>query len=355
MTPVLLHFSLLTSIFITEWHSAHVYAQGLDLVTKTVAFIMVGEELCHNPEWIEISKSHALTMAVQARELRLWPAALRPMVHWLKGAKLREQVRRTRSMVEPVVAKRRAEAAACQQQGIDPPEHVDALQWFEEAAKDEWYDVAGIQLAMDFAAIYSTSDLLVSALMDIARHPHIVEPLREEIRACIRGGGWTPASLYKMKLMDSCVKETQRLKPVECATMRSYALTDVTFSNGTFVPKGDLVAVAADCMGSAAVWDAPRTWDPYRFMRMREDPATAATAQFENTSGIHVGFGWHPRACSGRFFVSKEIKILLAHLLIRYDFKPVPGDDEVKLFRHSFSVRIHPSTRLMVRRRDEDL
>lgn len=42
---------------------------------------MVGEELCHNPEWIQISKSHALTMAVQAHELRLWPIALRPIVH----------------------------------------------------------------------------------------------------------------------------------------------------------------------------------------------------------------------------------------------------------------------------------
>lgn len=317
---------------------------------------MVGEELCHNPEWIQISKSHALTMAVQARELRLWPVALRPLVHWFKGASLREQVRRTRAMVEPVMAKRRAEAAACRARGVAPPEHVDAMQWFEEGARGQWYDVAGIQLAMDFAAIYSTSDLVVSALVNIARHPEVVEPLRDEIRACVgAGGGWKPASLYKMRLMDSCLKETQRCKPVECATMRSYALQDVTFADGTFVPKGDLVAVAADCMSSAAVWEDPGRWDPYRFMRMREDPETAGTAQFENTSGVHVGFGWHPRACSGRFFVAKEVKILLAYLLIRYDFKPVPGDGEVPQFRHSFSVRIHPSVQLMVRRRDEDL
>lgn len=338
----------------TEWHSAHIYAQGVDLVTRTVAFVVVGEDLCHNAEWIEIARQHALTMAVQARELRLWPVALRRTVHWLKGAKLRDQVRRTRAMVEPVVKRRRAEAAECLSKGIDPPVYIDALQWFEDAAQGEWYDAAGTQLAMDFATIYATSDLLVGALQDIARHPDIMEPLREEIRTCIGEGGWTPSSLYKMKLMDSCLKETQRIKPVECATMRSYALQDVTFSNGTFVPKGELVAVAVDRMSNETVWNRPLKWDPHRFMRMREDPETASKAQFENTGGDHLGFGWHPRACPGRFFAAKEVKILLSYLLIRYDFKLVPGE-ELRQFRHSFSVRVHPTTRLMVRRRDEDI
>lgn len=45
-------------------------------------------------------------------------------------------------VVEPVMGKRRAEAAACRAQGIDPPEHVDAMQWFEEGARGQWYDVA---------------------------------------------------------------------------------------------------------------------------------------------------------------------------------------------------------------------
>lgn len=340
----------------SEWHTAPVYYQGLDLVVRTVAFILVGDELCRNEEWLDLCKNHALTMAVQARELRLWPVILRPIVHWLKpgGQKLRHQVRRTRALVEPVIERRRAEKAACIAKGIDPPVYIDTIQWFEEVAQGEWYDAAGAQLAMDFAGIYATSDLLVGALVDIARHPELIEPLREEIRSVLGKGGWTPASLYKLKLLDSCLKESQRVKPVECATMRSYALQDVTFSDGTFVPKGELVAVAADRMNNPAVWPEPERYDPYRFMRMREDTATATSAQFENTSGDHVGFGWAPRACPGRFFAAKEAKILLAYLLIRYDFKAVPGDD-MRLYRHSFSVRIHPTTRLMVRRRNEDL
>lgn len=94
--------------------------------------------------------------------------------------------------------------------------------------------------------------------------------------------------------------------------MRSYALQDVAFSNGTFIPKGELVAVAADRMSNAGVWPEPEKYDPYRYMRLREDPDKAFSAQVENTNGDHIGFGWHPRACPGRFFAAKEIKMMLA-------------------------------------------
>nr|Q3S2T8.1 RecName: Full=Dihydromonacolin L monooxygenase mokC; AltName: Full=Cytochrome P450 monooxygenase mokC; AltName: Full=Dihydromonacolin L hydroxylase; AltName: Full=Monacolin K biosynthesis protein C; AltName: Full=Monacolin L hydroxylase [Monascus pilosus]ABA02241.1 P450 monooxygenase [Monascus pilosus] len=339
-----------------EWHTAPVYNECLDLVTRTVTFIMVGDKLAHNEEWLDIAKHHAVTMAIQARQLRLWPVILRPIVHWLEpqGAKLRAQVRRARQLLEPIIQERRAEKAKCLAQGIEPPRYVDSIQWFEDTAKGQWYDAAGAQLAMDFAGIYGTSDLMIGGLVDIVRHPHLIEPLRNEIRTVIGEEGWTPASLYKLKLLDSCLKESQRVKPVECATMRSYALQNVTFSNGTFVPKGELVAVAADRMSNPEVWPEPKKYDPYRYMRLREDPDKAFSAQLENTNGNHIGFGWHPRACPGRFFASKEIKIMLAFLLIRYDWKLVPNEP-LQYYRHSFSVRIHPATKLMMRRRDEDL
>lgn len=317
---------------------------------------MVGDKICHNEEWLDIAKNHAVSVAVQARQLRVWPMLLRPLAHWFQpqGRKLRDQVRRARKIIDPEIQRRRAEKAACVAKGVQPPQYVDTMQWFEDTADGRWYDVAGAQLAMDFAGIYASTDLFVGALVDIARHPDLIQPLRQEIRTVIGEGGWTPASLFKLKLLDSCMKETQRIKPVECATMRSTALRDITLSNGLFIPKGELAAVAADRMNNPDVWENPENYDPYRFMRMREDPDKAFTAQLENTNGDHIGFGWNPRACPGRFFASKEIKILLAHILIQYDVKPVPGDDD-KYYRHAFSVRMHPTTKLMVRRRNEDI
>lgn len=46
--------------------------------------------------------------------------------------------------------------------------------------------------------------------------------------------------------------------------------------------------------------------------------------------------------------------MMLAYLLIRYDWKVVPNEP-LQYYRHSFSVRIHPTTKLMMRRRDEDI
>lgn len=101
---------------------------------------MVREELSRNTEWLEISKKHALTMAVHARQLRLWSKLLRPFIHNLSplGKNLRGQVDETRSLVEPIVQKRRAEREVCLTKGVKPPVYVDSIQWFEETANGDW-------------------------------------------------------------------------------------------------------------------------------------------------------------------------------------------------------------------------
>ncbi|KAE8380925.1 cytochrome P450 [Aspergillus bertholletiae] len=207
----------------------------VDVVTRTATLIMVGDK-----EWLDIAKYHSVTLSMQARQLRLWPIILRPI------------------LLEPIIQERRAEQTKSLAQGIEPPRYVDSIQWLEDPAKGQWYDATGAQLAMAFAGVYSTSDLLIGGLVDIVRHPHLIKPLRDKIRAVIGEEGWTLASLYKPKLLDSCLKESQRIKPVECATMRSVALQDVPFSNGTFVPKGELVAVAGDRMRNPDVWPEPK-------------------------------------------------------------------------------------------------
>jgi cytochrome P450 len=192
-------------------------------VSRTASHTFLGEKLYRNKEWQAVTKEHAITVAVAARELRYWPAPLRPLIHRFghKGRQLRSQVQRTRALIEPVLEERRAEQAMCAAQGIDPPEYNDTLQWFEDAAAGKTYDPVGAQLAMAFASIYATTDLLVGVIADLCRHPEIIQPLRDEIRAVIGKQGWTQAAIVNLKLLDSCLKETQRMKPVESGMSRS--------------------------------------------------------------------------------------------------------------------------------------
>ena len=60
------------------------------------------------------------------------------------------------------------------------------------------------------------TDLVTQVIYDLAQNPEIIEPLRKEIIDVLTEGGWKKTSLYNLKLMDSVIKETQRLKPLEC-------------------------------------------------------------------------------------------------------------------------------------------
>lgn len=139
-------------------------------------------------------------------------------MHWFLPPcrKLRSQVAEARRIIVRVIEARRAAKAAARAEGQPDPEYNDAIAWFEqeEKGRDSRYDPVVAQLILSQAAIETTTDLLTQTILDIAQHQEIVEPLRQEITQVIREGGWKKSSLYDMKLVDSVLRESQRLKPL---------------------------------------------------------------------------------------------------------------------------------------------
>lgn len=54
----------------------------------------------------------------------------------------------------------------------------------------------------------------METLFNIAQHPDLFQPLREEITNVLTAEGFKKTALYNLKLMDSVIKESQRLRPV---------------------------------------------------------------------------------------------------------------------------------------------
>ncbi|KAI7784792.1 cytochrome p450 [Diaporthe eres] len=67
-----------------------------------------------------------------------------------------------------------------------------------------------------------------------------------------------------------------------------------------------------------------------------------------------MGFGHGAHACPGRFFAANEVKIALAHLLMKYDWRLPEGHDPQDINVGS-GVVVNPELRLLVRRRQEVL
>lgn len=83
-----------------------------------------------------------------------------------------------------------------------------------------------------------------------------------------------------------------------------------------------MVAIPSISMVDPAVFgaDADR-FDGRRFLRLREQPGQENRWQFVTTSPEMFGFGHGMHACPGRFFASNEVKIAIAHLILKFDWK----------------------------------
>jgi cytochrome P450 len=53
---------------------------------------------------------------------------------------------------------------------------------------------------------------LTQCILELAHHPEIIAPLREEISRVLKTEGWKKSALYNMKLLDSVIKESLRMQ-----------------------------------------------------------------------------------------------------------------------------------------------
>ncbi|KAG6288684.1 hypothetical protein E4U46_003091 [Claviceps purpurea] len=107
-------------------------------------------------------------------------------------------------------------------------------------------------------------------MLDIACNPELVEPLRKEIISVLGVAGWSKHSLYQLKLMDSVLKESQRLKPIAIASMRRMTTENIKLADGTVLPKNTLTLVSAHKHWDAGSYEEPHRFDGYRFYNLRQ-------------------------------------------------------------------------------------
>jgi cytochrome P450 len=339
----------------TEWHTIPVKDRMVKLIARLSSRVFLGEELCRNEDWLRVTRDYTTDGFMAAEELRMCPAAARPIVHWFlpRCRRLRAQVRAARRIMEPVLEKRRQLRRRLQAEGKQISAIDDAIEWFDRAAKGRPYDPVSAQLILSVAAIHTTADLTCQTLIHLAQNPEICEPLRREIVDTLLHG-WKKTALYNMKLLDSVIRESQRLKPILNATMRRVALEEIKLSDGTVIPKNGMLAVSAHKLWDQEAYNNPSAWDGYRFYRLRDDPERQAKAQLVTTSPENLAFGHGKHACPGRFFAANEIKIALIYLLMRYDWKLLEGS-RPRIRHGGFSMTVDEPLTMWVRRRQEGM
>ncbi|KAK5626154.1 hypothetical protein RRF57_001869 [Xylaria bambusicola] len=342
----------------TDWHEIQVMPALRDITTRMSSRVFLGKELARSKEWLEIMTNYTTATLTAITKLTKYYPAIRPFLGRFtpECKQVQTYYKRARDLIEPVmeqrVALKRAAVAARQPE----PVYNDALEWIAKESKEHGFkcDVANFQLMISVVAIGTTSDLLQCTLIDLIRHPETMQAARDEIAQVLQTEGWKKTSLYSMKLLDSILKESQRIKPFfsvpGLTAMRRSVEADITLSDGTLIKKGSRIHIDTHRMVDPEVYENPEEWIGSRFYDLRLQPGKEHLAQLVTTSVDHIGFGHGKHACPGRFFAANELKIALCHLLMKYDWKLAPGTptNDVNL---GFSQRVNPLTKVLCRRR----
>lgn len=164
--------------------------------------------------------------------------------------------------------------------------------------------------------------------------------------------------------MDSVLKESSRINSFP-TQMRRIAQADVKLSDGTVIPKGTYTMIAPVPMLDPHLYGPnPQEFDGHRFLRMRDQAQKQVllgasdigidSYQYVSLSKEDLTFGIGKHACPGRFFASYEIKVVLAYLLLHYDFQTATQTVS-GMKKHGFEQTLDHGQKLRYKVRDSEV
>jgi cytochrome P450 len=96
----------------------------------------------------------------------------------------------------------------------------------------------------------------------------------------------------------------------------------MTLSTGEKLLVGAIIMIS-DNFADPTLYANPDKFDPYRYIAARE--ANAHSNYHVSLTSSHMGFGYGVHACPGRFLATNMIKIALAIMVVKYDWRVWEG------------------------------
>ncbi|CAG2014307.1 unnamed protein product [Fusarium graminearum] len=319
-----------------DWTEVNIHHSLLRIVGMVSGRVFIGPELCRSEQYLDAAINYTMEVMGAQRAVQNMRPWLRPFLAQSQPEvkRLYQRIAEAEAFLHPVVESR-IEAMA--DLSYEKPD--DFLQWLIDG-KDKFPDknsqnLAKVQLGLTFAAVHTTTLTATNAFYDLAAMPDLQVELRDEVREALlqSEGVFTSNALQGMKKMDSFLKETLRVHPATMASFQRKVLKPFTLSNGQVIPAGLMIEIPAVAVNSDPyIFPHADEFDPLRFYRIRTQAKdesfveNAANNQFVSVNQSSLTFGYGRHACPGRFFAANEIKMILAHALLRYDVKLVGSE-----------------------------
>jgi len=110
-------------------------------------------------------------------------------------------------------------------------------------------------------------------------------------------------------------------------------LKPTTLSDSTYLPPGTFISMSTYGMSrDPTYYPNPKVFDPFRFSNLRAaaeasesetlvKSVNANSYQLSSTSTTSLPWGFGKAACPGRFFASTHMKLWLAIMICKYEFR----------------------------------
>ncbi|EJD07489.1 cytochrome P450 [Fomitiporia mediterranea MF3/22] len=349
-------FHDLIPVKIDDWVAFPALDMVRNIVCRASNRIFVGVPLCRNPEFIDLSINFTIDIMKTVFMIQDTPVFLRPIVGAYFSPTARS-VRQAMKFLRPLFEER---FRMYDENGDDwQGKPADMISWLiDEAPVNEKRSVRDLttrMLAINFAAMHTSSNSFTHALFHLAAEPHYIPPLREEIEQVIKEEGWSKIAMTKMWKLDSFMKESQRINGINLLSLNRKIMCDLTLPDGTFLPAGTFVA--ANLVGAhrddSHYPDADR-FDGFRFSKLREQSSEEGVKhQMVNTSPEYLAFGHGRHACPGRFFAVNELKAMMAYLILNYDVKTEVEGVRPENVYHRARLSPNPKAKVLFKKRTD--
>ncbi|KAH9862932.1 hypothetical protein J1614_010745 [Plenodomus biglobosus] len=355
-----------------NWTEIGIYDSMRHIIGNVTNRVFVGLPCCRDPKLVDAGMGFAQGLATSSAILRMLWKPLRPLFATFLTIPNYRHWNQFLDVIRPEIERR---LRTYDQRLSDPEKHShmepplnDFLEWTVKEAKEsgdpfrcDWKTIAGRILLLNFAAIHTSSFTITSAVIELAySRKGCIEELREEVIAVLaaHGGKWNKRALAQMEKLDSVLRESSRLNsPITVGLSRIVVAADgVTTPSGLHIPYGQSIFCHSyGVLGDAENYPEPLVFKPFRFAEKRHEQGIeyvkAARNAFPTTSNEFIIFGHGRYACPGRFFAANEIKLLLGHLILSYEFETVQERPNNQWIGFS---RLPPmKTTLRVRRRKD--
>ncbi len=207
-------------------------------------------------------------------------------------------------------------------------EHRDFLHYILTANDEKGMSREEINVnafSLSGAGSESTATAMSGAIFLLLTHNSVYARLIQEIRSAHAAEkDITLASTHQLKYLDAVITETLRMYPPVAITLPRQVPTNGEMIAGEFVPPGTTVGVH-----HYSTYHHPSNfYQPAAFLPERWLPGSRDAPPFANDSkDCMQPFSAGPRNCLGKNIAKAEVRLLLAKLLFRFDWRLQAGQE----------------------------